>query len=183
MNICWKWLTAPRWSPYVAGVGIGVLSWLTFGLMGRGLGTSTTFVRVAGTLEGAVAREHVEANPYYANLLVDRPIVEWQFALVIFLLLGAFIASKLSGSTFVEHVPKLWAWRFGPSRTLRYAAAFLGGLVLVFGARMAGGCTSGHAITGGLQLAVSSWSFLIAMFISGIAVTFLIFGREGRAHV
>lgn len=183
MNIIWKWLTMPRWSPYVAGAGIGMLSWLTFGLMSKGLGTSTTFVRVAGAIEGTVAKEHVEANSYYASLLVGRPIIEWQFALVIFLFIGAFVAAKSSGSKFVEHVPKLWEWRFGPSRPLRYAAAFLGGVVLLFGARMAGGCTSGHAITGGLQLAVSSWSFLIAMFISGIAVTFLIFGKEGRAHV
>lgn len=177
------WFTQPRWSPYVAGAGIGVLSWITFALMDKGLGTSTTFVRASGALEGLVARSHVESNEYFANALIDKPIFEWQFALVVMLFVGALTAAKLSGSTFKEHVPALWQWRFGPSRALRYSAAFVGGLVLLFGARMAGGCTSGHGITGGLQFAVASWTFLVAMFVAGIVSAFLMFGKEGRNHV
>ena len=183
-----EWLRMPRWSPYLVGVGIGVLSWITFALMGKALGTSTSFVRVAGAIEGTFAREHVENNEYFARTIVSteevaRPIVDWQVALVVMLFVGALTASKLAGSTFTEHVPKLWQWRFGPSRPMRYAAAFIGGIILLFGARMAGGCTSGHAISGGLQLAISSWAFIAAMFASGIAVAFLMFGKEGRNHV
>ncbi|MBX3372919.1 MAG: YeeE/YedE family protein [Phycisphaeraceae bacterium] len=177
------WMTRGRWSPYVAGAGIGVLSWITFAFMGKGLGTSTTFVHVAGALEGIVARDHVESTGYYASAIVGKPIVDWQFALVVSLFFGALLAAKLSRSTFVEHVPALWSWRFGPSRTKRAIVAFAGGAILLYGARMAGGCTSGHAITGGLQLAVSSWSFLIAMFVAGIGMAFLLFGKAGRQHV
>lgn len=65
----------------------------------------------------------------------------------------------------------------------RYAAAFFGGVILIYGARMAGGCTSGHGISGGLQLAVSSWIFFIAMFASGVVTAFALFGKEGRKHV
>ena len=54
---------------------------------------------------------------------------------------------------------------------------------MLFGARMAGGCTSGHGISGGLQLAVSSWAFFIAMFASGLVTAFVLFGKEGRNHV
>lgn len=178
----------PRWSPYLVGMAIGILSWITFGLMGKALGTSTTFVNAAGAIEALVAPAHVEANEYLAKHIVStpektRPIVDWQFALVVMLAVGAFVAARLAGSKFREHVPGLWAWRFGGSRYLRYGAAFAGGVIMLFGARLADGCTSGHGISGGLQLAVSSWVFLGAMFAAGIATAFLMYGKEGRDHV
>jgi len=181
-------LRKPRWSPYVVGAGIGMLSWATFFFMNKALGTSTTMVHIAGGLEGLVAKDHVEANPYYKAAFVStaekaKPLIEWQFALVAMLAVGAFIAAKLGRSTINESVPQLWAWRFGPSKVKRFIFAFLGGAVLIFGARLADGCTSGHAISGGLQLAVSSWTFTIAMFASGIATAFALYGKEGRHHV
>jgi uncharacterized membrane protein YedE/YeeE len=65
----------------------------------------------------------------------------------------------------------------------RYIGAFLGGALMMFGARMAGGCTSGHGITGTLQLALSSWIFVFVLFATGIATAWFIFGRGGKAHV
>jgi len=178
-----NWLKQSRWSPYIVGAGIGVLSWITFGLMGKALGTSTTLVRWSGLLESIVAKEHVVANEYYAKYLVDKPAVDWQMMLVVALPIGVLISALLSRSYQVEHVPDLWSRRFGPSRWKRYATAFLGGGLLLFGARLAGGCTSGHGISGGLQLGVGSWIFFAAFFAAGIATTFLLFGKEGRNHV
>jgi uncharacterized membrane protein YedE/YeeE len=80
-------------------------------------------------------------------------------------------------------VPALWQWRFGPSRIRRYGMAFLGGVLLLFGARLADGCTSGHSISGGMQFAVSSWVFTAALFATGILAAFALFGREGKEHV
>ena len=140
-------LRKERWSPYAVGVGIGVLSWITFYFMDKALGVSTTMVRVAGALEGLVAKTHVELNPYFANYLVGKPVFEWQMALVIMLVIGALLAARLARSRFTESVPSLWAWRFGPSRTTRYIVAFLGSVILLFGACLAGGCTSGHGIS------------------------------------
>lgn len=172
-----KWQCQLRkafWSPYAVGVGIGLLSWATFLFMDKALGTSTTMVKAAGAIEGLVAKEHVESNSYYAKYLVStaeksNAVVDWQFALVLMLVAGAFLARRLGGAPRPEAVPPTWARAFGPSRIKRYAAAFLGGVLLLFGARLAGGCTSGHAISGGLQLAVSSYLFLIAMFAAGVA--------------
>jgi len=183
-----------RWSPYVVGVGIGVLSWVTFAWMGKALGTSTTMVTAAGAIECLVSPSHVDANPYLVGVVgtseKPRAIINWQSSLVIALFFGAWISAWLGRGPksqrrekFVEHVPAIWAWRFGPSRTKRYIVAFFGGIVMIFGARLADGCTSGHAISGGLQLAVSSWMFLGAMFISGVAAAFLLFGKEGRKYV
>lgn len=180
-------LIKERWSPYLVGIGIGVLSWITFAWMGKALGVSTTMVRATGAMERVVAKSHVESNAYFVKYLgtaaEPKPVVEWQFALVIMLFFGALLAAKLAGSKFEERVPKLWAWRFGSSKWVRSIGAFWGGVILLFGARLAGGCTSGHGISGGLQLAVSSWAFFLSMFVSGVITAFILFGKGGRDHV
>ncbi len=177
-----------RWSPFVVGAGIGVLSWITFGLMGKALGASTTFVRLDGLLISLFSPEHVQNNAYYARYFVAdgggaKAVIEWQMLLVIGMAIGAFVSAKLGRTHEVEHVPQLWQWRFGRSKAVRYVAAFIGGVLLLFGARMAGGCTSGHGISGGLQFAVGSWVFFGSFFLAGIIAAFAIYGKAGRNHV
>ena len=176
-----------RWSPYAVGTGIGILSWITFALMNKALGVSTTMVRTAGAVEGLVSETYVKSNPYFLKYLgtvaEPNPILEWQFSLVVMLVVGAFCASLLSFSRIQEAVPDLWRWRFGSSKRLRFAGAFLAGIVVIFGARLAGGCTSGHGISGGLQLAVSSWIFFLCLFASGIVTAWLLYGKGGKDHV
>jgi uncharacterized protein len=172
-----------RWSPYLIGAGIGVLSWITFAWMGKALGTSTTMVRWAGLIESLFAREHVVNNAYYQKYLIDKPAVDWQMLLVVGLPIGAAIGALLTRSFSVERVPDLWKWRFGPSRLMRYLGAFAGGFLLLFGARLAGGCTSGHGISGGLQLSVSSWIFFASFFAAALITAFAVYGKEGRNHV
>ncbi len=169
-------LTMPRWSPYAVGAGIGVLSWATFLFMDKALGTSTTMVNVAGMIEYPIAPEHVRENAYLAKYVIASPAIDWQFALVVFLVIGAFLSARLSRQRFVERVPRVWAARFGEGRVKRYIFAFIGGAVLLFGARLAGGCTSGHGISGSLQLALSSWTFFLTMFASGVATAFVLYG-------
>ena len=174
-------LRKPQWSPYLVGFGIGVLSWTTFYFMEKALGTSTSFVGAAGTAVYTIAPDHVASNAYYVKEYGAKgggfkPIFDWQMALDMALVAGAFLAAWLGGTFRKERVPTLWAQRFGPSVAKRYVAAFVGGFILIFGARMAGGCTSGHGISGGLQLAVSSWTFFVSMFISGIATAAALFG-------
>jgi uncharacterized protein len=168
-----------RWSPYTVGAALGVLSWITFATMGKALGTSTTFVRVVGAAERVVAPDHVEQTSYLVKYLGTAaeplPAIEWQFALVIALGVGAWIAARVSGTRAPKGVPALWASRFGSSPVVRAVGAFVGGALLLFGARLAGGCTSGHGISGGLQLAISSWVFIAAFMSAGIATAFSLF--------
>ncbi len=177
----------PRWSPYWVGAGIGVLSWITFALMNKALGVSTTMVRAAGAIEGLVSESYVRQNPYFSKYLgtmaEPQPVFEWQFALVVMLAFGAFCAAAFSSTRIKETVPELWKRRFGASKLRRYLVSFFSGIIIIFGARLAGGCTSGHGISGGLQLAVSSWIFFLCMFFSGVIVAFLLFGHEGRDNV
>lgn len=181
-----SWLARARWSPYAVGAGIGVLSWITFAFMDKALGTSTTFVRATGAALATVAPDHVRENAYFAKYLVGKPAFEWQFALVIALFVGALLARRFARSgdpsaTAPPDVPPTWSARFGTSRATRMVGAFAGGALLLFGARLAGGCTSGHGISGSLQLAVSSLTFLVAAFGVGIPFAFLLY-RPGRSR-
>jgi uncharacterized protein len=169
------------WSPYAAGAAIGVLSWITFYFMGNVLGTSTPLVNAAGIIGGLISEEHVRNNAYLADHVVGKPAVNWQMALVIMLPLGAYISARLAGSRRKEFMPPIWERRFGTSRSRRYLWAFIGGMIMLFGARLAGGCTSGHGISGGLQLALSSWVFMISLFSSGIITALLIYPKTSRS--
>jgi uncharacterized protein len=170
-----RFLKMPRWSPYVAGVLIGVLSWFAFLTVDRPIGVSTAVARATGMLENLIAPAHVQANPYFIKF---RPAVDWEWMLVLGLALGAFASSRLSAEKRSADVPALWQSRFGSSLGKRYAAAFLGGLLVMLGARAAGGCTSGHGISGSLQLAVSGWVFFGSLFLSGLATAAVLFGKE-----
>lgn len=103
------------------------------------------------------------------------------------LVLGVFIGASLSayhsGDRTREVVPELWKWRFGSSVSARLISSFLGGALMMIGARIANGCTSGHGISGTLQLAVSSWIFVLVLFSISIVTAFLMFGIWGRDHV
>jgi len=173
-----NYLRKRAWSPYVAGALIGVLSWFAFATA-KPLGVSTTFVRGVGLAEQALAPDHVAANAYFEKTGLA---VDWQMLLVVGILLGAWVSSRLSGDRHVERVPAMWSRRFGPSVGKRYLAAFLGGVLVLFGARLAGGCTSGHGLSGALQLALSGWVFLAAVFVAGVATALSLFAKE-RSHV
>jgi uncharacterized membrane protein YedE/YeeE len=113
------------------------------------------------------------------HLLQNKPKVEWEVMLVLGIVLGALLAATTGGELTGTWVPAMWAERFGDGLGLRLAVAFAGGAVMAFGARLAGGCTSGHGISGTLQLSVGSWIALACFFIGGAAVAMLMFGVGG----
>lgn len=164
------------WSPYLVGVGIGVLSWFAFAVAKDPLGVTTALSRVAAPVATLfMGADAVANNSYWKPMPFS-----WDYG-VLFLvgmMAGAFVSSLLSASFRVEVVPSVWKERFGGSVAKRLVAAFLGGAVIMYGARLAGGCTSGHGISGGLQLALSSWVFLGVMFASGIVASTLVFRRK-----
>jgi uncharacterized membrane protein YedE/YeeE len=103
--------------------------------------------------------------------------------LVVGVFIGAIISSTLSGDRGSAVVAPLWRWRFGESVFKRLAVAFGAGALMMFGARLAQGCTSGHGISGTLQLAVSSWIFISVAFGVATATVWAIYGKEGAHHV
>jgi uncharacterized protein len=165
--------TDPRWSPYAAGIGIGLLSWLSFLISGKPIATSTTFARAGGMIENFITGGKAEQRPYFKKIKLK---INWQWMLVMGVILGSFLSAIISNDFQVGvWVPSLWASAFGHSVVLRVFVALVGGIIIGFGARFGGGCTSGHGISGTLQLAVSSWVSAIFFFIGGIITAHIIY--------
>ena len=153
------------WSPYVAGGLSGLVSIGSVWFVGKYLGASTTFVKTAGMLEKVFSPERVAKMPYFIK---ETPAIDWQWMLVVGIAIGAFVAAVTSGSFKLQAVPDLWESRFGSAEAPRAMVAFVGGIIAMFGARLADGCPSGHGLSGGLQLAVSGYVALACFFIGGL---------------
>ncbi len=162
----------PRWSPYVVGAGIGLLSCIAFLLSNKPIGCSTAFARTSGMLEMLFRGDKVKEKAYYQKF---TPTVDWEWMLVAGLILGAFLSAVLSSEFRILRIPGIWYAAAGGSVILRWGVSLIGGIILGFGARWAGGCTSGHGISGTLQLTVSSWIAACCFFIGGIATAMLLF--------
>ncbi|MCB9940625.1 MAG: YeeE/YedE family protein [Planctomycetaceae bacterium] len=167
--------SGPAWSPYLVGALIGILSMFTFYFSKHPLGASTAYARIAGFIGQGVAPKHTNQLKYFAD---NKPKIGWELMLVVGVVVGGFLAAFSGGEFTGRVVPELWQQRFGEgtaSTLLRIVAAFSGGVLMAFGARLAGGCTSGHGISGTMQLSVGSWITAGCMFIGGIATAMLMF--------
>ena len=160
---------------------IGLIAWITFLFMQRALGVSTAFVRLFGFLAGIVSTGYVTDSMYLSHYIAYRAVFEWQFAFVVGIFIGALISAKLTGIT-LSSIPYIWGERFGYNFKKRAAHAFVGGFLILFGARLAGGCTTGHGLSGALQLAVSSWMFLAFLFASGIIAAKIIYPAKNMGN-
>jgi len=131
-----NFLKKVQWSPYVAGALMGLVTWFSVLTAGKYLGVSTTFVRTIGMIESFFTLDRVAAMSYFMK---EKPIIDWQWMEVLGILIGAFISAKLSRDFKRKFVPPMWERQFGPSRLKRWTVAFFGGVILMFGARMADG--------------------------------------------
>ncbi len=172
-----------RWSPYVAGALVGFLAILSVVLTTfiiekpKYLGASTTFVRVAALIEKGVAPEHVASNEYFQAKKVK---VDWQMLFILGLFFGALTSSLMGKSFKIEKVPSIWKERFGNRGIVRAIGAFIGGVIALFGVRLAGGCPSGHGLSGIMQLALSGMIAMICFLIGGMITAYLLYqkGKE-----
>lgn len=162
----------PAWSPYVVGAGIGVLSWLTFYFSNQPIGASSFYAHIAGFLGKWIAPRRTKSLAYFQS---TPPKVNWGFVFVVSIVAGAAIAAQTGGEFANEWLHPMWRARFGDSLVLRAVIGFGGGMLMAMGARLAGGCTSGHGISGTLQLNPGSWITAICLFIGGILVAVPLF--------
>ncbi len=168
----------------VAGVALGLLLTLATYLVSP-LGVSTQFVVTDAIVLHKVAPTVAEGNAYLSKYGEEG---DWGIGYGWMLILGMMVGGGVTALLFRDKqpegdkgsMPAMWQAKFGPSETKRYAASFLGGLLLLFGARLAGGCTSGHMISGISQLAVSSMIFGVVTFAVAILVAKLIYNNQVR---
>jgi hypothetical protein len=161
----------PYLNPYVAGALLGAVLFAAFFLTGSGLGASAAFSRVQVGLTELFAQDHVDKVGYFAELggggrrAIAHPSV-W-------MLLGTIAGGALSGLANRRFRPEI---RKGPavSTGARLALAFMGGAIMVYGARMARGCTSGQALSGGALLSTGSWAMMFAVFAGAYAFAYFV---------
>ena len=169
-------MTSKAWSPYVAGVVIGLLQIPAFLLIETALGASSSYVTIGGLIASWVDPSILKID-YVAKHLALTGKNWWQVALVGGIAIGSFISMKLSGARR-QHVSPIWTRALGSaSSAQRYSVAFAAGFIMLFGARIADGCTSGHGLSGTAQLAVGSMVAVTAMFAGGIATALTLLRR------
>lgn len=183
----WNWLTS--------GIVLGIVFLLAVTLV-KPIGVSTQFVILDGmvwdifsddvsTTNSDSKSGYSSTNAYlnksggkYAKNIANP--LNYSFIFVLAMVAGGFIASKLqsdgeSNETLVA--PPVWHNRFGVSSSKRYVATFLGGVLILFGARLAGGCTSGHMMSGIMQTSLSGYLFALSAFATAIPLAIIMFKK------
>jgi hypothetical protein len=179
-----------EWTWFQAGIGLAA-SFLLAVLLVKPIGVSTQFVILDGMLARIVQPALVQAdpeaksgytssNPYLAKSggkyakSIAKPL-NYGFVFVIAMLGGGVVSRLLRKDRFLAQVPHMHSERFGQSTALRYALSFLGGVIVLWGARLAGGCTSGHMMSGMMQTAISGYLFAAAAFAVAVPTALLLY--------
>jgi hypothetical protein len=151
----------PYVHPYVGGALLGVVLFMSFFLSGNGLGASGGLNRFSVFIEDILAPGHVDRVGYLLKMAGGdkNPLDDWIVFVTIGAILGGFVSGWIHGRLKVET-------NKGPNITnrTRWVMAFSGGAIMGFGARMARGCTSGQALSGGATLSAGSWALMFAIF-------------------
>lgn len=158
-----KWLAA--------GIGLAILNALVFSkfLSDRPIGASSTFPFVADWIAGMTQNNYFEA--------IEKP-GRWEVIFLAGAALSGLIISLLKKEFKIQLIHENWKNYKNNSRSSRIVWSVAGGFILIFGARMAGGCTSGHVISGGMQLAASSLVFAVFVFAGLLVTGWLFYGKE-----
>jgi len=165
--------TKPRpralWNPYLAGLLLGGVLLLTYLITGRGLGATAGFAALATWLASLLGAD-VTANAVHARYWNEgAPLANWTLVLLVGAALGAFVSGWLGGrlGVRIERGPRT-------GDHTRLLLAFAGGFIVAYGAKLAKGCTSGQALTGGAMLNAGSLVFMLAVFASGYALAYFV---------
>ena len=155
------------WNPYLAGIVLGMVLLASFLTMGFGIGSSSAPTRLAVAAAHTVAPLAIEANGYLGKYVADgkNALNDWMVFEVIGVFLGGLLAAFSAGRLAPGKIDR------GPSidAKTRLILALSGGVIMGFAARLARGCTSGQALTGGAVLGLGSWVFMIFVFVGGYA--------------
>ncbi|MEL6101751.1 MAG: YeeE/YedE thiosulfate transporter family protein [Pseudomonadota bacterium] len=162
-------------------------------LLVKPIGVSTQFVIFDGIVADAVSDGFISqtedgwtsTNAYLAKSggkyaeSAANPI-NYGFVFVLAMALGALSSAQLRGGIdrTERRMPAIWRANYGDTPWPRYAMAFAGGFIVLYGARLAGGCTSGHMMSGMMQTALSGYLFALAAFAAAIPTAMIIY-REG----
>ncbi len=159
----------PYWNAYLGGVLLGLVLFTSFFITGSGLGASGGLSRYVAFIEDKIAPNHVDQVPYLIKMAGGQlnPLDNWIVMVTTGVLIGGFVSGLINGRTKFET-------NKGPNISVRkrWLFAFLGGILFTYGARMARGCTSGQALSGGATLSAGSWVVMFAIFGGAYALAY-----------
>jgi uncharacterized membrane protein YedE/YeeE len=146
-----------------SGIALALLNLIVFSsfVANRPIGASTTFPYLGDLLT------NLTNNDYYHKIKIPG---NWELIFLFGAFISGLIISLIKKDFKIKLLHENWIKYKGSSNPKRIIWAFAGGFILIVGARMAGGCTSGHILSGGMQLALSSLTFAIFVFI-GLLLT------------
>jgi uncharacterized protein len=157
--------------PYLGGFLLGLVLFGAFFLTGNGLGASGGLNRMIVAVQDVINPAHVDNNPYLLRMAGGdkNPLDDWIIPMIFGSLLGGFFGGWQNGRLGFET-------NKGPqiSTRTRWVMAFAGGLIMGYGARMARGCTSGLALSGGAVLSVGAWAFMFSVFAGAYALAYFV---------
>lgn len=161
----------PYVHPYLGGILLGIVLFLAFLITRNGLGASGGLNRLVAGVEDLIVPGHIDQTPYLLKMAGGNlnPLDDWSVPVVIGAILGGAVSGILNGRTKFE-VNK------GPNttNTVRLVTAFFGGALFAYGARMARGCTSGQALSGGATLSAGSWALMMCIFAGAYALAYFV---------
>ncbi len=180
MKVILDYIREEEWSPYIAGTLLGIVGVLAVLLSNSLLGASGAFENLAGLAGKAVAPKAFD-NMYF-NFIMP-PGITWGVVLLVGVFFGGMLGAATSntllwGKKEAANSDPQWKRIFGPQVWKRWVLAFLGAIVLEYGAGIAGGCTSGLAISGGMLLAPAAYLFIAGMFASGIVTALIVYRKH-----
>lgn len=162
----WNWIPAA-----FALSGIIVFIFATYGPPA----SSSGFVSTLNGFIAWMAPEYAASKAHYRAIPGPG---SWLFTFVLGMAIGGFIAGRTNKEIPVRDIPPIWKQRFGESRAKRYAATFLAGFLILFGSRLAGGCTLGLFISGSTQLAISGLYFGGVIFAVAMFTARVLYGKS-----
>ena len=158
-------------NPYAGAIALGIVLFLAFFITGNGLGASGGLNRILVFFEDLIAPEHIDRVAYLIDMAGGdaNALDSWIVMLTVGTVIGGFVSGIINGRFKVET-------NRGPqvSKHTRWMMAFFGGGLMGYGARMARGCTSGQALSGGAVLSVGSWAFMFAVFAGAYALAYFV---------
>ncbi|PIE45926.1 MAG: hypothetical protein CSA44_01260 [Gammaproteobacteria bacterium] len=188
-----NFLLQKRWGWKTSGVALA-LSFLLAVVLVKPIGVSTQFVILDGIIWDAVSPDFVvkdsnnksgyaSPNAYvnksggkYAKHIAQP--VNYSFIFVLSMLVGGFLAARLTNKADSDSYYKDVENPYNRLTIKRFLLAFIGGFLVLFGARLAGGCTSGHMMSGMMQTSLSGYLFAAGAFAVAIPGAFLFYGKE-----
>lgn len=180
MKFILNYIRKEEWSPYVAGFLLGIVGIAAVWMSNNLLGASGGFESLAGMIGKAIAPKAFD-NMYF-NFIMP-PGITWGLILLVGVFFGGMLGAATSGTLMwgkkgTANSDAQWKRIFGPQVWKRWILAFIGAIILEYAAGIAGGCTSGLAISGGMLLAPAAFLFIMGMFASGILTALIIYRKH-----